>query len=648
MATPNTPLPISPESQAAVVQYLQSATDLYCTSYNIRNQLMMRDRAYYREEDWTEEQIRAKMANRTGDSRKTQNVTVPVVMPQTESALANYVNVFLTGYPIFGTTAPPDQADALAQFDAVVSDNSLKFGWPSELMKTIRNGLKYDLGACEVTWERKKIFSIGTPQLDDLSNGSTTEELYQGNRIKDIDPYNLILDTRVSPDKNHIDGEYAGYTELHSRIKTKMLMDDLDKQFTMNYKAAFESGTGAYTTSASDNAFFIPMINPDALLPVEQRMDHDWMRWASLPGAKTRSANSIAYHNSYEWTVLYARIIPSDFGMRVQSPNTIQIWKFIIINRQVVIYAERQTNAHNMLPIIVCKPSNDGMGYQSKSFAENVIPIQQASTALFNSGIASQRRKVYDRLFYDPTRVRKQDIDKVDPVSRIPVKSAQLGKGLEGAVLRMDYSDNGVADIMQMSQQIVSMGEIVNGQNRVQMGQFQKGNKTRREFDTVMSNSNSRTQMGAIGLEYTFWLPIKEIVKANVLQYQPPTTLMGRSADGQDAASVKVDPQALRQAMLTFNLSDGLMNSEKLASTDLVNNVLQAATVVPTIAQEYDISGILEYTWDIAGIHWVRNFKRTPEQQQEFLQRAANQRDAEGPRQKPQQQTPDAGAQGAV
>lgn len=628
MATsPTTAMPIDATAQAGVISYLNSAQSLYGTSYNIRSQLMQRDFAYYRENDLSTEELRAKAANQTGDKKKMRNVVVPVVMPQVESQLAALTDVFLTGYPIFGTVAPPGNEDAMASFDATIADNSTRGGWVAELMQCMRDGLKYDLGAVEVVWEKKNIFSITTPELANMTEGTKTEELYQGNFIKRLDPYNLILDTRVSPDKNHIDGEYGGYTECISRITLKRRFDNLAKvnnKLTMNFKEAFESGSATVTNGAQDAGYFIPTINPDALLPVAQRTEHDWMQWSGL--ASIRSNNTIAYHNSYEYTTLYARILPSDFGMRVPNTGTPQIWKFIVINRSVVVYAERQTNAHDYLPIVVCKPTNDGMAWQSKSFAENAVPYQDLSSALMNSAMASQRRKVYDRLFYDPTRIRKQDIENVDPVARIPVKNSQFGKGFEGAVSAVPYHDEGVAEVIQMSQSIVSMAEIAVGQNRVQQGQFQKGNKTRREFDTVMSNASSRQKMSAVALEYSFYVPIKEILKSNMLQYQPPTTLMNPT----DNSKIDVDPSKWRTAMITFTLSDGLMSSEKLASLDVAGTVIQAATQIPMVSQQYDVMGIIEHTWDLQGIHWVRDYKRDANGQAHYLNALAQNTTAQG------------------
>ena len=37
------------------------------------------------------------------------------------------------------------------------------------------------------------------------------------------------------------------------------------------------------------------------------------------------------------------------------------------------------------------------LAYQTKGFADNVIPYQQISTSLWNSAMASKRRLVYDR-----------------------------------------------------------------------------------------------------------------------------------------------------------------------------------------------------------------------------------------------------------
>jgi hypothetical protein len=166
-----------------------------------------------------------------------------------------------------------------------------------------------------------------------------------------------------------------------------------------------------------------------------------------------------------------------------------------------------------------------------------------------------------------------------------------------------------------MSQQIAQSGDIANGQNRVQQGQFQKGNKTRKEFDTVMGNANSRGRMRALSLEYSFFVPIKEIVKSNILQFQPPVSLLNTNT-GQQAT---IDPEALRKASVSFTLSDGFMPSDKILSSDTLGLVFQAAQAIPAISAEYDLMGMFVYSMQLQGGGWMRQFKRTPEQQQAYM-----------------------------
>ncbi len=615
MATKPTPLPIPATSQEKVLKYWQTALDMAGTSFNIRERLLERDRAYYREEDQTTEHQRAKLANIGGDASRVQNMTVPVVMPQVESALAYLSDTFLTGYPIFGVVAPPEFADALGAMSTLIGENSIRAGWPAELMKIMRDGLKYDLGIAEVVWEKKHTFNITTPELKDTTRGSVDPSYWEGNTINWRSPYNVILDTRVAPDRNHLEGEFAGYVEIISRIETKKRMADLDPLVTMNFKAAWESATpGNSPTNGVNGAYYTPYINPNALLPTADRREFSWTNWAGIDQGQGKEG--IKYRDSYEWGVIYARVIPDELGINVTDAKKIQIWKFTIINRQVVIAAERMTNAHNYLPLIVCKPSNDGMGYQSKSFAENATPIQQLASSLTNSALASQRRKVYDRMLYDPTKVRKQDIENTSPVARIPVRNSQFGKGIQEAVYQMPYRDDGVAEILQMAQQVVSQGDVLTGQNRVQQGQFQKGNKTQTEFETVMTNSNSRQKMSAIALEYSFFTPIKEIIKSNILQYQPPVTIM----NSQTKEAVTVDPAKLRQAMISFTLSDGLVPTDKLIDPSTLQMLFQGAQAMPALQSEYDLMGMFTYMMAIRGANWVKDFKRTPQQQQQQLQ----------------------------
>lgn len=605
MASPAVPMLLDQKQQDGVVRYMQNCVESLATVWNLRQQFLYKDMAYYRELDRSAEHTKALLANMAGDPSKFQNPVVPIVMPQVESALAYLGGVFLTGYPIFGVTAAPAQVDAALQMETIIAENSVYYGWTRQLIMFLRDCLKYNFGALEVSWKKKRIYSLVTDPAANLSRGTEKETYYEGNCLKRLDPYNMIWDKRVlNPAELPSEGEFVGWTEVMSRIALKKLLLDLPAEFTMNARKAFESGSPTISMNGADSWFYIPQINPASFLTGSQFLPTtNWMAWAT---DDMKKENAIKYNNMYEVTTLYGRLIPSDFSMRVPQRNQPQIWKFILINRKVLVYVERQTNAHNLLPVLIGQPNEDGMGYQSKSFLDNAVPFQYMSTAAWNTMIESKRRLVFDRIFYDPSRVRKEDIDRVGTVGRIPVKQSAYGKPVSDAVYAFPYRDDNASGMLQTAQALAEMADIANGQNRVDRGQFQKGNKTKVEFQTTMGNSNSRQQLQALGVEYQVMVPLKEMIKINILQYQPQTTLYNRSK--KDAVEIK--PNDLRAAQLAFMLSDGLLPTDKLLSTDLLQVFMQTIQTSPLMQAEFDMIGAFAYWCKMQGAHWFEDFRR--------------------------------------
>lgn len=593
---------------------MRNCVDALSNTWNMRDQFLQRDLAYYREVDTTTEQNRALWANRTGDPRKLQNLIIPIIMPQVESALAYNAGVFLTGYPIFGVAADPAKADAALQLETILSENQVQYAWVRHMIMFLRDTLKYNFGALEVTWKKRKVYSLVNDPSKSVKQGTSSELWYQGNSLRRLDPYNMIWDKRVMPTMLHTDGEFAGYTELMSRVQLKQYLLDCDPELTMNAKKAFESGTPSITINGADSWYCVPQINPNAFrgLSVQNFPTTNWLAWMVANGQKE---TDIRYHDMYEVTTLYGRIIPSDFSFAVPQRNQPQIWKFVIVNRQVPIYVERQTNAHNLLPILIGQAIEDGLGYQTKSFADNAEPFQAMTTALWNSAIASKRRQVFDRIYYDPSRIRKEDIDRVTEVARIPVKQSAYGKPVSDAVHSSPYNDTGVADTLQMASQVNAMADESNGQNKVQRGQFQKGNKTKTEFTETMSSANSRQQIQALGIENQVMIPIKEVIKINTLQYQSGASIYSPS----QKKLVVIKPEELRDAALTFKISDGILPTDKLLSTDLLQVFMQTIQTSPLMQSEFNMVEAFVYWCKMQGAQWLEDFRRSPDEQKQVM-----------------------------
>lgn len=596
----------SKKTQEAILAFARQSYMLLNQQWAIRSRLETIDRAYLRENDRTEEQFKAKNANRfRGDPTKFQNIIVPVVMPQVEQAVTYQQSVFLTGYPIFGSVSSPEFQDEALMLDTIMGEHQVHYGWTDQLLQVIRDGFKYNLGAAEVTWDRSITYALET----DLSQGAEAKQnqvVYAGNKIKRMDMYNTFWDTRCNPEDVAQWGEFFGYTEIMSRIRMKQFIQSLPSQ--INVKEAFESGYSApIAYGNSDNTgFYLPFLNPEATVDLRTVATTDWLAWAGLAGKTT----GIKYNNMYQVTTVYARILPSDFGMNgIPAQNTPQIWKFIIVNNQVVVFAERMTNAHNLLPILFYQPVKDGLNYQTKTFAQNIMPFQEIISALANSNIAARRRAISDRVLYDPSRISAAAINNDSPTAKIPVRPSAYQGNLSDAVYPFPFRDDQFQVTTAEIQGYQQMANQTSGLNPARQGQFVKGNKTRTEYQDVMNNANGRDMTVALSTEASFFTPLKEILKTNVLQYQGGVSLFNMERE----QSVTIDPLALRKAVLAFKMTDGLAPADKVIDGEALALGMQTIASNPQLAAGYNLAPMFSYLMSTRGAK-LKPFEKSPQQ----------------------------------
>ncbi|TFZ81693.1 hypothetical protein [Candidatus Macondimonas diazotrophica] len=608
------PYLLSEKSASAVIAFYREAIRLSFGQQNFRNSFRKTDMDYLRTLDLTEEQFKAKYAQELGDPTKFQNVILPVVMPQVEEALAFQQEVFLSGTPIFGAVAPPIHMNAASQMDAIILDQQIKARWVPELLKTLRNGLKYNFGPTEIADVTQVSYSIeDVRKAGKRAKEENKEILWLGNKIKSLDPYNTIFDPRVNPTDLPTRGEFAGYSELYPRTAFKAFAASLP--FRTSMREALESRPPALTASNAEevNSFYVPDLDPCSSYindtnPLYNAGSMNWFKWVGI--ADPENQPRINYTDMYVVTTLYGRILPEDFGIRdVPGINTPQIWKFIIVNGSVVIYAERLTNMHNLIPIIIGVPKDDGLGYQSKSVAHDVQPFQALTTALANSVIAARRRAISDRLLFDPLKISPSSIRSDSPVARIPVRLGPLGGTIKDAVHQLPFNDAQSQYAAQNINLFLGLADQTTGLNPARRGQFVKGNKTRFEFAETMSGSTSRDRTMALALEGNLFQPIKQILKANILQFQGASSIF--NSETQEV--VEVDPVLLRKANIEFKLSDGMLPSDKMIDGETLTAAFQVLSQSPELASNYNLGPMFSYLMNSRGAK-LRNFEKSPEQ----------------------------------
>lgn len=616
----------------------QNQTDIS----TFRDMLQFRDRAYSLQLDQSAKRIHEINRYLKGSERRMlDRLEVPIVMPQIESAVAYQAAIYLQKHPIFPVVGTPQYQGAALQFQSVMEQHSRRYGWVREFIKVFRDGFKYNFGPAFVNWRRVNGKTVGTAtQGANVGLGQIQQQIMAGNEIKRIDPYNCFFDMLVPPANYHEDGAYFGWTELHNRMQFKRLCESLDQSKTTSFREAFES---AYSALGADPTtllgFYVPQVNP-MFNPQQAKLHRgtNWLEYIGHPDAKNTD-NRINYRDRYLVTHFVCRALPSDFGKQGQTST---IYYGIIVNWKHVIYVQEIISPNDYLPIMICSPNEDGLGYQTQSMLDVGLPFQDMTSALWNTTLASKRRQVFDRLLYNSAFVNKEDIDPAQEVARIPIRNAARlpGNDIAKAIYQIPYRDDNSALNLEMADRVSMMGDQAVGQNKVDRGQFQPGNKTKQEFETVMGNSNSRQQLASLVIEGNFMTPVKSTLRDNILLYQTPDEL----ATPDNKQTVKIDPAQLRQAQLNFQLTDGKLSIEDIMKPELLMVFLQTAQTMPVLMSEYDIMGMFIYWLQLQGATWVDDFRRNQQQQQEFLGRLQ----ATAAAQQPPQPQPGAPSDGPI
>lgn len=584
---------LTEEQEKQVLLYASTAQQQLLNQFSLRSHLEQIDRDYMRENNWTKAELRARIANKLGDAHKMRDITLPIIMPQVEAALAYMTNVFLTGYPTFGVSSSPDMEDAALQMETIIAENSVTAGWSRQLMMFFRDGLKYNLHGVEVNWAQKNVYSL----VNDVAspNGAKAKTtLWAGNEISRLDLYNTFFDPRVHPAEIHSEGEYAGKITIMSRTRMKKYLNDLFGQVPASVVIrAFESSpaAGSATSSTAPFGYYVPIINPFPLMERQNLDGFNWLNWATNNNNNSGSKAGIKYNNIYQITKMYARIIPEDFDMKVPERNTPQVWKFIIVNGSVVVQSERLPNIHNYIPMFFGQPIEDGLDFQTKSYAQNVTDMQDIGTAMLSGYMASKRRLIGDRTVYDPSRINSKDINSRNPAAKIPVRPSAYGKPVSDSFAVMPYRDEQTHSLLEGAQLVDSYANRINGQNPAQQGQFVKGNKTLHEYSDTQGHSNDRNQLMALETEWQVFTVVKEVVKLNTLQFQKDGTLFNRDK----AQQVPIDTSTLRNAAIHFKVSDGELPTDKLMGADEYQTILQVMGSSPQIAAGYNASPLFSY-----------------------------------------------------
>jgi hypothetical protein len=555
------------------------------------------------------------------DASRYEDLELEIVQPNADADFAHYVDTFLTSNPIFQVVSSADNMEAAQMMQTIIENEQKEFQWVKNLTRCFKDAAKYNIIAAEVSWVTRTETKVVTDLENTERNESGVETVeWQGNQIKHINPYNAFWDTSVLPADVAAEGLFAGYTEKMTHIALRKYIEELktDKSSLIN------TSPELWTTVINKFNFYF---EPNIMAPSETvEVDNPVTDWDAEFNAAVTPDKYVGSKNYYYVTRVYVRIIPEMMGLAVPEADKVQIFKLVIVNEEFLLQAEKITNSHNLLPMILGQPVEDeATNLSTRSPAERSISYQEHAHLLVKRHMAILDKEARGRKAFNSNRVKSEDINTVNGDGNIPI-NLRMNERIGDHIADLGGNFSGWNEINNSIAMIRDFAQESAGINKPQRGQFMRGNKTLGEYQDVMSNAGSNQFARAQLIEASFLSNIKTIVKTNILEFQPTVKLLSTN----NRQEIEVDPVTLRETALEFKLADGLNPSTRLVRAGGLEYLLQVWGMLPQLGQEYNLakaaSKLIQQGYGVN----LEEFKLTPEEQEQQRQRALQQEQQDG------------------
>lgn len=596
------PLPskkLKPHTQKELVDYMEDCYKRISMS-KIRSRFEEIDRSI---------QMETKEAKEHADERADyrQLTELGVIQPYVNSVKGFLVDLYLQHQPIFKPASTSAALlPAVKQMEALISDQAEQYKWSRHLALAFTDLPKYNFCAVEVSWDVNEITVPSTDRAnreDGKSVLKTTER--QGNAITRADPYNVFYDDLVPISEVHERGEFVGKIESIGMITVVQRLKALGRGGgqVMNADNIFKS-------SVNPNRHFVPSIIPGGDSSPRGYAKHFAGAGSYVTNSGKRPYSRKDLDNTYEWVTLYARIIPSMFGIAVAKPNEVQVWKLQYCNSMLVA-AQPMDEVHGYFSLLLAQITEEGLNEQSKTLVETVTPIQNLTNRMYSNRLSALARNVGGRYAYVEGAVSRADLTNPDPRMPIAVRPNSFSKNIRDLLVDIPFTDSTGPSFINEIEYLSQRGERLMRLNRAQQGQFQKGNKTLGEFKEIMGNANADLRVMALLVENSLISNIKMMLRNNIFQFQPPEDIV--NADG---TRTTINPSELRDASLKFKLADGLIVKEDLVDVGVLREFMQFASTNQEMNAKYDVPALMAFIYTTQGNVDLNQFLRPPAEQQ--------------------------------
>ena len=541
------------------------------------------------------------------DSTKPISIIVPYSYANLETILAYQTKAFLAS-PIYQYEGVgPEDIIGAKLLEIVVNQQARHYKHMLSLHTGFRDGLAYGIHASYVPWDTKhgkKVVRSESPIYDSSGEVIGTKKdkknvdaiLFEGNKIKNIDPYKYLPDVNVSAE--HVqDGEYVGWFE-DDNINNLLTEENQGGIFNVRY---LRDGLG---NTASQSIFSVDDSKRDKF--------------------NVRTSDSLTKENRNKVILIhmYINIVPREWGLPGSESNkggkNPEKYFFLIGNDRILLDAKPLGLNHNMFPVAINAPDYDGYSVSPISRLEMSYGLQEVLNWVFNSHIANVRKSINDMFLVDPSLINMEDMANPEAGKLIRLRRAAWGRGVANAVTQFPVSDVTKNHIATDAPFIMDLMQKVNASSDASMGVMMGGERrSAAEFNGTMGSLISRLEHISSITSTQYLQDIGHLCASHTQQLMQESTFVRAvgtwpevlTKEYGEAGGVNIDPYAII-ADFDVEFKDGSHGDADADTLNFWSNMF--GYISKDESGRFDVAKIFQHIARLSGAKDVASFLSQP------------------------------------
>ena len=530
-----------------------------------------------------------KASTKRGTPPELVTITIPYTYASVQTIITYLVHTFCGRSPMFQVGSHRDDMVRRAEnMETVLQFNGDHERVVRKLWQFFHDGELYGLQVLRTTWKvEERVRTIWKPSnvLPILGQGRSamqpvkeTAVTFEGNDVRNVDPYKFLPDPRVPLEEVNSKGEFVFWREYE----------------------------GQHSLRKAEKDGLVKWVDDIPGRQQHLQANDDSERGRLSGGGSTAWKDNTTKNPGYDIIQGSVEIVPSEWGLG--ESDRYEKWMFSIANEGQIVQAEPLDLDHNRHPVIVGEPYSSGYEFGSISVTDMLGPMQEMLSWMFNSHLFNVRSALNNTFLVNPQMIDMDDLKKPGPGRVIKTKPAAFGQDLKNAFMQVPVADVTTGHVQDM-QIVQRFGDLISATNDNLRGVTNTGGrKSATEIRQSGEAGASRLAAHARLESAQSMTPFAEMCTVNIQQNMSEAVYLKLLGNNAQEGPIRIGPEDL-SGDFYFPVHDGTLPLDRVALLEVWKEIFGLVIQNPGLAQIFDAVGMFEYIAELGGAKNLSTFK---------------------------------------